>query len=232
MVFTGRRDLAHVWDPSLGDWTGRFAKPKGMVYGECFYTLTLAARPERLACWTKDGRLFELEGDAWTERTLGGVKSPGAVVDHSTMVYDAKRKRYLLARKPYGDETPYDGLLHAVDVATWTVTAIAPEGKEAAAAIPYLCQIRYDEANDLFLVGGTLPPGDDGLRRTPAYDPAGNRWVSLRIGGEDPSGPKGRNVSLGLMYDAKRKLFWAVDTKSEVFVLRLDPATADQRPMQ
>jgi hypothetical protein len=82
------------------------------------------------------------------------------------------------------------------------------------------------------MVGGTLPPGEDGLRRTPAYDPAANRWVSLRIGGEDPSGPKGRNVSLGLMYDAKRKLLWAVDTRSEVFVLRLDPATADQRPMQ
>jgi hypothetical protein len=29
------------------------------------------------------------------------------------------------------------------------------------------------------------------------------------------------------MYDAKRKLFLAVDTKSNVFALRLDPATAD-----
>ena len=80
-------------------------------------------------------------------------------------------------------------------------------------------------SNDLFLVGGTVEG------RTPAYDPEKNRWVSLKIGGEDPSGKKGRNVSLGMMYDAQRKLFWAVDTNSHVYVLRLDPSTADLQPM-
>ena len=43
--------------------------------------------------------------------------------------------------------------------------------------------------------------------------------MSLKIGGDDPNGKTGRNVSLGLMYDAKRKLFWAVDTNSNVYVL-------------
>ena len=42
---------------------------------------------------------------------------------------------------------------------------------------------------------------------------------------------RGRNVSLGMMYDAKRKLFWAVDTRSKVFVLRLDPKSADVRAL-
>jgi hypothetical protein len=102
----------------------------------------------------------------------------------------------------------------------------------AAAAIPYLCQVRHDARNDLLLVGATLPPDRDGLRRTPAYDCAGNRWVSLRIAGDDPSGRAGRNVSLGLMYDARRKLFWAVDTHSRVFVLRLDPRSADLKPLE
>lgn len=69
------------------------------------------------------------------------------------------------------------------------------------------------------------------MRRTPAYDAAGNRWVSLRIGGEDPSGTKGRNVSLVLVHDARRGLFWAVDTNSRVYVLRLAPASADPRPL-
>jgi hypothetical protein len=76
-----------------------------------------------------------------------------------------------------------------------------------------------------------MTPDVDGLRRTPAYDCAGNRWVSLKIVGDDPSGKKGRNVSLGMMYDAQRKLFWAVDTNSNVYVLRLDIATADLKPM-
>ena len=92
--------------------------------------------------------------------------------------------------------------------------------------------IRYDAANDLLLVGGTLRPGPDGLRRTPAYDCAADRWISLRIAGQDPSGKRGRNVSLGLMYDTTRKLFWAVDTNSRVYVLRLDPKTADPQPLK
>jgi hypothetical protein len=228
MLFTGRHEDCHVWDSGLGDWTGRFAKPKGMVYGDCFYTLTLTPTPQGLVCWTQNGRLYRFEGAEWVEKALQGGKLQGAVVDNSTLAYDSKRERLLFWRKLYGDKTPYDGRIHSVDLETWTVGVLEPAGKEAAVAVPYLCQIRYDAEHDLFLVGGTIA-GDE--RRTPAYDPAGDRWVTLRIGGDDPSGPKGRNVSLGLMYDAKRKLFWAVDTNSQVFVLRLDPATAGLRPM-
>jgi hypothetical protein len=107
------------------------------------------------------------------------------------------------------------------------VSKLSPSNKEAAVAIPYLCQIRSDPADDLLLVGATLPPGADGFRRTPAFDCAANKWISLKITGDDPSGPKGRNVSLGLMYDARRNLFWAVDTHSQVFVLQLEPKSAD-----
>ncbi len=226
MLFTGRHDLCYIYDPDLGDWAGRFPKPKGMVYNSCFYTLTLTPTPAGLVCWTQNGALYRFEGKEWVEKPLAG-KLAGAVVDNSTVAYDAKRERLLFWRKLYGDKAGYDGAIQAVDLKTWTVSTLAPEGREPASAVPYLCQIRYDSESDLFLVGGTLPPGPDGLRRTPAYDPGGNRWVSLKIAGDDPSGPRGRNVSLGLMYDAKRKLFWAVDTNSKVFVLRLDAKTAD-----
>jgi hypothetical protein len=111
------------------------------------------------------------------------------------------------------------------------VSVLSPAGSPSAAEISYLCQVRYDAANDMLLVGATLPAGADGLRRTPAYDCAADRWVSLRITGQDPNGKEGRNVSLGLMYDAQRKLFWAVDTNSQVYVLRLDLATADVQPL-
>ena len=134
-------------------------------------------------------------------------------------------------RKGYGDANTFDGEVHSLDLKTGEVTKLSPGGSAAAAKIPYLCQLRYDPEHDLLLVGATLPPDASGLRRTPAYDCAGNRWVSLKIGGDDPSGKVGRNVSLGMMYDAKRHLFWAVDTNSKVFVLRLDPATADMQPL-
>ncbi len=229
MLFTGRRADCHVYDPDLGDWSGRFPKPKGMTYGDCFYTLTLTPTPQGLICWTNTGALYRFEGNEWVEKPLQG-KLPGSVVDNSTLAYDSKRERLLFWRKPYGDKAGYDGKIQTVDLRTWTTGVLEPAGN--GAPVPYLCQIRYDVENDLFLVGGTVAPGDDGVRRTPAYDPVENRWVSLKITGDDPSGPKGRNVSLGLMYDARRKLFWAVDTNSKVFVLRLDSKSADLQLMK
>jgi hypothetical protein len=231
MLFTGRRDHCYVYDPGIGDWTSRFAKPKDMVYGDCYYTLTITSTPTGLVCWTQQGKLFRFNRTDWVEIPLKGAKLPGSVVDNSTVVYDSKRDRLLFARKQYGDKTEYDGVLQVVDLKSGEVSVLAPEGKEKAVGVSYLCQLRYDSTNDLVLGGCTLPPDGDGFRRTPAYDCAGNRWVSLKIGGDDPSGKKGRNVSLGLMYDAARKLFWAVDTNSNVYVLRLDVASADLRPL-
>jgi sialidase-1 len=233
MLFTGRERHTYYYDPERADWTGRAAKPKDLCYNSCFYTLTVCPTPEGLATWTEQGKVFRYDAGKkeWRELKLNGAKLPGSVVDNSTVVHDAKRDRLLFARKLYGDKAKYDGQLYALDLKTNTVSTLSPKGMEAASAIPYLCQLRYDTANDLLLVGATLPPEGDGPRRTPAYDCASNRWITLALGGTDPSGKAGRNVSLGLMYDAKRKLFWAVDTNSQVYVLRLDVKSADVKPL-
>lgn len=234
MLFTGRPNYTYVYDVDRGDWTGRFEKPAGMTYNSCFYTLTLCPTPRGLVCWTKDGELFRYSVDeqTWLPLETGGEKLPGAVVDNSTVTYDSKRNHLLFFVKGYGQDRRYDGQIYAVDLKTMQVSQLSPAGMEAAAAVSYLCQIRYDEANDLLLVGATLPPDSSGLRRTPAYDSAANRWVSLKITGDDPSGDKGRNVSLGMMYDARRKTFWAVDTNSQVYGLKLDIETADMQPLK
>lgn len=233
MLFTGQSRFTYVYDPERADWTGRAAKPKSMTHGDCFYDLTICRTPGGLACWTKEGELLLCDGRPfeWKRLPTTGAKLPGSVVDNSTMVYDPKRDRLLMARKGYGEKNGYDGRLYAVALKTGEASELSPANRAAAAAVPYLCQMRYG-TGDLLLVGGTLPPDDTGLRRTPAYDCAGDRWVSLRITGDDPSGKSGRNVSLGMMYDDGRGVFWAVDTKSNVFVLRLDPATADVREMK
>jgi hypothetical protein len=233
MIFTGRTRHFYLYDPEVGEWTGRRPKPRGMSYESCFYTLTICPTPRGLIAWTQEGRVFRVDAARmeWTELEQKGGKLPGAVVDNSTVVFDSKRNRLVFARKGYGEKAKYDGQLHTLDLATGAIEKLSPRGQSAASAIPYLCQVRYDPDHDLMLVGGTLPPVD-GFRRTPAYDCAGNRWVSLKIGGDDPSGKAGRNVSLGLMHDAKRRVFWAVDTRGNVFVLRLDPRTADIRPLE
>ena len=87
----------------------------------------------------------------------------------------------------------------------------------------------YVASADLVLIGVTVSPGEDGLRWTPAYDCGANKWLSIRIDGPNPAGKDGRNVSLGLVYDAKRDLIWAVDTNSNIYVLRLDMKAAPGR---
>ena len=233
MLFIGQTYDTFYWDPEIADWTGRTIKPHGMCNDNCFYTHTTCSTPQGLMCWTRDGVVFQFDASRhdWTRFATHGEKLPGSVVDNSTVAYDSRRDRLLFVRKDYGDAHSFDGAIYSLNLKTGEVAKLAPGGSAAATKIPYLCQLRYDPEHDLLLVGATLPPDSSGLRRTPAYDCGANRWVSLQIGGDDPSGAVGRNVSLGMMYDAKRKLFWAVDTNSKVFVLRLDPATADLKPL-
>ena len=228
MLFLGHPPFAYQYDPQRGDWVARSPVPKDMCYSGAMFTLTTTTTPQGLVCWTETGKLFRFDAllSRWLEIRTTGEPLPGSVVDNSTLVYDDKRDRLLFFRKLYGDSTTYDGEIFAVNLQSRQVSKLSPSGMAAASAISYLCQIRRDPAHDLLFAGATLPPGPDGLRRTPAYDCAANKWISLRITGNDPSGPKGRNVSLGLMYDAKRNLFWAVDAKSQVFVLHLEPASA------
>jgi hypothetical protein len=235
MLFTGRKKYVYAYDPTVADWLpARTQKAKAMDYGGSFYDLTCCGTPKGVYCWTHDGALLLSTAKplGWTQLKLNGEKLQSSSVDNSTLVYDSKRDRLVFFRKQYGDKVKYDGSMQAVDLKTLTVSTIRPENAAAASAVSYLCQIRYDSADDLLLAGCTLPPDASGVRRTPAYDPAANRWVSLKITGDDPSGKGGRNVSLGLMYDAGRKLFWAVDTNSQVYVLRLDVKGADARPLE
>ena len=161
----------------------------------------------------------------WKELKLTGEKLPNASVDNSTVAYDSRRNWLLFARKPYGD-SPYDGQLWAVDLKTLKVSNLSPGGMARANGIPYLCQSRYDVEHDLLLVGANLRAQRNRAAHR-ATICAANKWISFKITGDDPSGPEGRNVSLGLMYDGRRNLFWAVDTNSEVYVLRLEPALAE-----
>ncbi|MBN1421459.1 MAG: hypothetical protein JXP34_21980 [Planctomycetes bacterium] len=237
MLFTGHERYTYVYDPEIAEWTGRFEKPAGMVYDSCFYTLTLCATPEGVYCWTRDGKIFRFDasGSRWVEVPLKG-KLPGASVDFSTLVHDAKRDRLLFIRTDYGGT--FDGQVHALDLSTFEASALSPKNMEAAKAagrfgIDRAC---YDPRNDLFLLATLLPPGPDGLRRTPAYDCAGNRWVSLRIAYEErkdrktPYVPMGH--SCGIVYDAKRGLVWGVDAASDVYVLRLDAGAADMQEIR
>ena len=255
IVFTGQMRDFFVYDPAVADWVGRKAKPKGMVYRSCFYSLTLTATPRGAVCWTAQGGLFLYDGAArtWTPLKTTGAKLPGASTDHSTLCYDSKRDRVLFVRKPYGRKHPYDGRVYACDLKTGAVTALKPEGAAGATRITGLDRGCYDAKNDLFLLATTVAgptvaqapspagaqPGAAGPRlRIPAYDCAGNRWVALDIRYKTTT--RGRRTrrgfphghSSGIMYDPKRRLIWGCTTRGAVHVLRLDAAKADPKVLE
>jgi hypothetical protein len=159
-----------------------------------------------------------------------GLQVPGSAVDSAGTDYDRRRDRLLLFPGQYAK--PYTGQIITVDLKTVVAANADPAGMAGATAMPALMREScYVESADLVLIGVTLPPGEDGVRWTPAYDCAANRWLGLRIDGPNPAGKDGRNVSLGLVYDAKRDLIWAVDTDSHIYVLRLETKTVAKKAL-
>lgn len=242
MVKAGRPRHHYLYDPEIGDWIGRGAKPDAMRYNSCFYTLTLASTPSGIHCWDKNGRVHRFDRNgaggngSWRELELAGAKLPGAVVDNSTIAYDANRNRLLMVTKPYG-KAPFDGQVWSLDLTTNQVSALSPAGMERAQHFAYLDRCVYDPTSDLILMASFLTGSDQAATRTPAFDCAGNRWITLELNYD--TGKRGDRItrafphgrSCGIMFDPKRKLIWGTDTNSQVFVLRLDATKAQVKPL-
>ena len=241
MLFTGRPTYTYLYDPEVADWVGRARKPPDMIYNSCFYTLTLCATPHGLLCWGQGprrerGRIHRYDKrKGWMAVELKG-DLPEPRVDHSTMVYDSKRDRLLLLCCDYGKKP--NGQVWELDLATMAARPLNPVNMAAAAGRAYqIDRACYVPDADLMLLCTLLPGGDGDLRRHVAYDCERNQWVSLRINHETdkrgPLAPTAVRRSVGLVYDARRKLIWGVDTnRVRVFVLRFDAKEAGIEPMK
>jgi hypothetical protein len=240
LYLNARVNNTYVYDPVVGDWIGRFPKPKSMVYHDCFYTMNTLPTPHGLICWTGHSGLFKLDAvkQEWQEVKRSGVKLPNSVVDSSTYVYDSKRDRLFFVRSDYGRKN--DGDLHAFDMKTGAVTKTTPANAAALAALDLKGVDRavYDAANDLVLFSTLLPGAADTMRRALAYDCAADKWVSLNLGYEigknkRAAHPGGPGHSCGLLFDAKRSIIWGIDTHDcRVYALRLELKGADVKTVE
>ena len=224
-------NIFHLYDPMVGDWVGRGTKPDQMSRGCCVHFLIPCDTPSGLFCWNQDGELFRFNPtkNPWAQVKLSGAKLPGTSVDSSSMVYDAKRDRLLCLSAKYMGK--FDGEVYAIDLKTFEVKGLSPAGKAAITSAMtvkhYLREADYDVENDVLLVASPL--GKDSARM-PAYDCAFNRWVTVKVADLQPVDRD--YISLGLSYDPKRKLHWAVGQWCQVWALRLDIKTADVKPVE
>jgi hypothetical protein len=105
-----------------------------------------------------------------------------------------------------------------------SVEQLDPAGaKTIGSAIGAVREVVYLPKLDLLLYNGFI--GDE---RQIAYDPAKNRWVTLKL---SRAGCKNKQllggVGAGYVYDSRRDLVWAIGEYNENFVLKIDPATLD-----
>ena len=226
MLFLGHSSWNYLFDPAVADWVGRLRKPRILSYRSCFYTLTVCTAGKDLYAW---GGIYghsvslckwDAAKRTWSRLKLTGVKLPGPQVDHCGMSYDAKRGRLILFPKKFG------GTLYALNGKTNELSALKPTaGNDAAKKFSFWRELVYlPDAEMILNIGQTTTLG--GERVTLAYDCAKDTWSAVKIGGPNPAGKGGRNISQGAVYDPKRKLVWATDTGSQIWVLRPDAANA------
>ena len=236
LVVVGRNNqeldrYTYLYDPDLGDWTERFKVPDGMNTKPA--NVKVCSTPKGILAWTIGSTiLYMLDRAAlkWSEFKFDG-ELPPAQGDGSGLVYDPKRDRVLFVRMK---SKSFDGQILALDMKTAKVAPLSPAGMDRVGKAQdgetgLLREVVYDPQSDLFLWASWLPSTPPDNTHMLGYDPAGNRWVSLKV-----QGPAPFTWSTGMVYDPKRKLVWLVHgarKAGEVFVLRFDASKAEVKPV-
>jgi hypothetical protein len=218
MVFAPR-SYTYFFDPNTSEWT---RSPEKNPYQPNFYVVTVCATPKGAVVWANKmpgggAGLWRLDAATrtWKELPLKG-DMPGTSADHHCLTYDSKRDRLLLVSdvgKNAGDVLEYD---FKSGQTRWLNAAGKDKAKVAMRESVYIPDA------DAILVAGHYP----GTSAWPIYDCAANKWKGIELGGVDPVGKKSFNNSLGLVYDANRRLVWAVTQYSAVHALKLDASVA------
>jgi hypothetical protein len=226
MLFAGKGDRTYLFDPAAGDWEKRTA-PNPFDGG--MYMVNLCSTPHGVVAWSSllTDRVTtglwrtDAESHTWKPLPLKG-KLPPSSSDQHGQAYDSKRDRLLCF---HGTEKDSPGEVTEYDFRSGAAKPLNPAGKQKA-ALPSREAV-YVPEGDLVLIQAYVEG-----KRWLAYDCAKNAWLGVKFAGPDLIGKQVFNNSVGLLYDSNRKLVWALGQHSEVWVLRLDPRTAELKPLQ
>jgi hypothetical protein len=221
-----------VYNPERRDWASHHIAP----FGFNVYVTKAVSTPKGVIFWNPgncEGQrmapffgLFDAKAGKFVPLPMKGAKGtpqPGHS-DSCAMRYDPKRDvLWILSGDPGGGAKP-GGRIWRYDMKTGNVEQLDPAGaKTIGSAIGAVREVVYLPKLDLLLYNGFI--GDE---RQIAYDPAKNRWVTLKL---SRAACKDKQllggVGAGYVYDSKRDLVWAIGEYNENFVLKIDPATLD-----
>lgn len=221
-----------LYDPEQRQWP--FAAHVATPWPVSKYTSVVCPTPRGIVAWVQNPSpsnmgLFLLDqGRRWTPLPVNGDALPVTVTDGSTLTYDSKREKLLLTTTPAKEPM---GQVWTYDLKTGEVKKLNPAGMDAIRVQRFAREAVYLPKDDLLLMGYRL----NGL--TPIYDVAGNRWLTAEFPGSDfiARGDTGSSVDLGLAYDLKRNLVWAVMCQLKpgaLQVLRPNLSTSKLMPLK
>jgi galactose oxidase-like protein len=216
-MICSNRNHTHLFDPATCDW--EWPPIKNPFAGG--WTPKFCTAPDGVIVWAppakrgrdKGGGLwrFDPAKRAWRRLAVKGGKVPGTPNDdYGTIVYDSKRKQALLFARN-GRSKKHSGAW-AFDTMTGALRELDP--KNAGSAPKFVRESIYLPAGDVVLFAAKKDAC------AVVYDVAGNRFRAVKLK-DHPTGQ-----SIGLMYDPKRGLAWAVSSNWRVKVMRFDPKTA------
>jgi hypothetical protein len=209
-----------VYDPDRREFEPRIGQP---FLQHPYYT-KLVGTHKGVICWTRGFfGLLNLEARAWKKLETGGKLPPVVHGDENAICFDSRRKMvWLFAADGYGKPS---GRVWRYDPETGAVEEIEAANRDSVGKRFRLRESAYVPELDLVVHNGFLG------ERQVAWSPEKSSWVLLETG-FDPAKAKDLKkrlggVSIGLMYDARRSLLWAMGGGRRMFVLRLDPGTLE-----
>ena len=181
-----------------------------------YYTKTCGT-PKGVVVWTRGYvGVLHVKVRKWAKLPIKG-KFPRVVHgDENAICYDAKRDcLWLMAADGYSKP---NGQLWRYDMKSGEVKTMSPAGMKTIGVKIRPRESVYLPMLDLVLYNGFYQD------RQIAYDPAKNRWVTLNVkkAFKDLGG-----VSIGLMFDPRRDLVWAMSSAQRMYVLKIDPKSLE-----
>lgn len=226
------------YDPEKKSWPHE-EKFRGVPGNGSKYTTYLLSTPKGVVAWSNPkAGLHRLEGGKkWVPLEKSG-KIPGVLCDGSAAVYDSKRDRLLMVSTHRGKDRKapmVQGQVWSYDFKSGEAKALDPINKDAVFCGRFAREAVYLPKDDLMFVGYRLKIGEKVV--VPLYDCAKNRWLGAEIKGSEIIGKTGCQVCLGLTYDPKRNLVWAVNCvlsrkKGTLKALRIDMETLGAKPLK
>jgi galactose oxidase-like protein len=210
-----------IYDPDRSEFEPVFPNP----FKQHCYVTSLKTTPHGVVCWHPGYfGILDVAGRKWKKlpvKSIDKAKMPWPKTDGTSFTYDSKRDALWFS--PFAGYQKPSGQIHRYDMKTGELRTMNPGNRKEIGLGPAFRRRSIRET--LY-----LPDADVILfnnfhhGRQVVYDPTKNTWALTNIK-QTVKGLGG--VDIGLMWDAKRKLVWAMSGKQKMFVLRLDFAALE-----